>query len=300
MIRINNQPPSSLSAIRAALGAMSRQARRPSRPHDPGVRDVAFIEQIQPLLSLLYDQYFRCETELEAELGDGPMLLVGNHNGMSTTPDTICHMVAFWRRYGARRPAYGLAHDLAFNMPGMGSVLGGMGALAANHENAAKVLARGAAVLVFPGGDVEACRPFTQRYRIAFAGRCGFARLAIRAGVPIVPIVSAGAHHSLYMISDGQAIASALGLGRRFRSKTFPIALALPWGLTIGLPIAHLPLPVKIHTRILRPISPGLPPAAADDPAAVRALATRVVDTMQRELDKLRVAGRHGLFPKGL
>jgi len=249
-------------------------------------------------LEVWYDQYFRCETEIEEELGDGPMLLVGNHNGMSTTPDTTCHMVAFWRRYGPERLAYGLTHDLAFGVPIMGAMLNGMGALRACHENGMAALRQGAAVLVFPGGDVEACRPFSRRYEIDFAGRRGFARLAIRGGVPIVPIVSAGAHHSLYVISDGQRLAHALGIAKRFRSKAFPITLAMPWGLTVGLPVAHLPLPVKIHTRILRPIYTGLPASAADDPEAVAHVADRVIATMQRELDRMRIDGRHGLFPK--
>src|SRR5262249_6920821 len=152
----------------------------------------------------LYDAYFRCETEFEAEVPTGPFLAVGNHNGMTGTPDMFCHMVAFWRRYGIERPAYGLMHDVPFNFPIAGAWLNASGAIRACRENARRALETGAAVLVFPGGDVDACRPFSRRYQIEFGKRRGFVRTAIRAQVPIVPIVSAGAHHSLYIWSDGR------------------------------------------------------------------------------------------------
>jgi hypothetical protein len=77
----------------------------------------------------------------------------------------------------------------------------------------------------------------------------------------------------------------------------FPIGFALPWGIIFGNPIPHLPPPVKIHTRFGSPIHLDLPPEAADDEEAVDAAYHQVVGVMQRMLDELRRAGRHGLFP---
>lgn len=151
---------------------------------------------------------------------------------------------------------------------------------------------------MFPGGDLDACKPFRERYRIDFGRRRGFVRAALRAGVPIVPIVSVGAHHSLYLYSDGRRIAEALGLPRLARSNVAPIGFALPFGLVAGIPYPHVPLPVKVHTRILAPIHLGLPPAAADEPATVEEVYRTVIGVMQSAMNELRDAGRHGLFPR--
>jgi hypothetical protein len=109
--------------------------------------------------------------------------------------------------------------------------------------------------------------------------------------------VSVGAHHSLYIWTDGRRIAETLRLPQLARSNVAPLGFALPWGLIAGIPLPHLPPPVKIHTRILEPIKLDLPPQAADDPDAVEHVFEKVRGTMQATMDDLRRTGRHGLFP---
>lgn len=299
MLIIPREPRPSLAALQDAVDAFREKGRVRVRPDDLEARDPAFITRALPLLGALYDGYFRCETELEEELPGGPYLAVANHNAMTGMPDMFCHMVAFWRRYGAARPSYGLMHDVPFHVPVAGTWLNASGAIAANPKNAHLALARGAAVLVFPGGDLDACKPTAAQYAIRFGPRRGFIRLAIREGVPIVPLVSVGAHQSLYIATDGRRIAQLLQLPRFARSNVAPIGVALPWGLIVGVPLPHLPLPVKIHTRILRPLHFGLPRAAADDPGEVERAFERVVAVMGAAMEDLRQAGRHGLFPRG-
>lgn len=295
---VGRAPWPSRSEVSDALRAFADKARQPARPDDLDARDEAFIQRVLPFLGGLYDFYFRAETELEAPLPEGAFLAVGNHNAMTGIPDMFCHMVAFWRLTGPTRRAYGLMHDVPFRFPGAGSWLNAAGAIAASPDNARRALALGAAVLVFPGGDIDACKPYRERYRIDFAGRRGFVRTAIREGVPIVPVVSAGAHQSLFILTDGRGIAKALRLPERARSNVAPIGLALPWGLVAGIPLPHLPPPVKVHTRILRPIETDLPSSAADDPDAVEEVHDRVVAAMRDAMENLRQAGRHGLFPR--
>ncbi len=297
MIVVERAASPSLSELRGAAAALRDKALSSARPHDLDARDPQFIERVRPLFDVFYDRYFRAETELEVEIPDEPLLAVANHNGMSGTPDMFCIMAAYWRRYGTAQAAYGLMHDFPFRVPAAGAWLNGCGALAARPENAYSALRRGARVLVFPGGDVDACKPFRARYRIDFAGRRGFLRVAIRAGVRILPIVSVGGHESLYLLTDGRPIARALRLPELVRSNVFPIGFALPYGVIFGNPVPHLPPPVKIHTRFLAPIELGLPVDAADDPAALAAAYDRVVGAMQRAMDDLRRQGRHGLFP---
>ena len=286
------------AALAGSLRALARAARERARPNDLDARDPRFIEDLDPLMSLLYDRYFRCVTEFDEDLPQGPVLVVGNHNGMTGTPDMFCHMTAFWRRYGTGRVGYGLMHDVPFTVPGAGAWLNKAGALAANHENAKRALARGGAVLVFPGGDVDACKPYRDRYKVDFGSRRGFIRLAIREQIPVVPLVSVGGHSSLFIFSDGRRISKALHLDRWFRSNVWPVGFALPWGLVFGIPYPHLPPPVKIHTRILAPIRLDLPPRAAEDPRAVDAAYERVVGAMQGAAGDLRDAGRHGFLPR--
>lgn len=296
MIVVPRAAPPSREDLANAARAFAGVALRRPRPEDLDARDPEFARAVLPALGVLYDRIFRCETELEEHLPEGASLVVGNHNAMTGMPDMFCHMAAFWRLYGADRVAYGLMHDVPFHTPVAGAWLNAAGAIAARPELGRRALERGATVLVFPGGDLDACKPSRERYRIDFGSRRGYVRLALRAGVPIVPLVSAGAHDSLWLWTDGRRIAEALGLPRRARSNVFPLGLALPFGLVVGLPYPHLPLPVKIHTRVLAPMRLDARPEDADDPEVVERIHRAVVERMQAGMNELRAAGRHGLF----
>jgi 1-acyl-sn-glycerol-3-phosphate acyltransferase len=298
VLTVPAEPIPSIESLRDAAAALWEKARHPARPNDLDARDETFITRVLPLMGALYDHYFRCETEFEDDLPEGPLMAVGNHNAMTGMPDMFCHMVAFWRRYSPARLAYGLMHDVPFRFPAAGAWLNASGAIAANADNARRAFQRGAAVLVFPGGDVDACKPFSKRYTIEFGKRRGFIRTAIREQIPIVPVVSAGGHQSVYIFTDGRKIAEALRLPALARSNVAPIGLALPWGLIVGVPYPHVPPPVKIHTRILRPIRLDLPKEAASDGEAVEQAFQHVRGVMQGALDELRREGRHGLFPR--
>lgn len=298
LLSVERAPRPSARELRDAARTFARYAGRRARPNDLDARDPAFIAGVRPFMDALYDGYFRCETELEQEIPSGGVLLVANHNGMTGTPDMFCHMAAFWRRYGHGRVAYGLMHDVPFGLPAAGAWFNAAGAIAASPENGRRALARDAAVLVFPGGDVDACKPFRDRYRVDFGERRGFIRLALRSRVPIVPIVSVGGHESLYLLSDGRWLADKLRLRSFLRTNVAPLGFALPYGLVAGVAAPHLPPPVKIHTRIGAPIESGLPADAADDPAEVERLYVRVMRSMRRSMNELRAAGRHGLFPR--
>ena len=69
---------------------------------------------------------------------------------------------------------------------------------------------------------------------------------AREAGVPIVPVVCVGGHEALVILAEGAGLARKLGFDRRFRLKTFPLSLSLPWGLWLGPLPGYLPLPTKI------------------------------------------------------
>ena len=118
------------------------------------------------------------------------MLLVGNHSGGNLTPDTTVFVLAFSAYFGAERPFYQLAHSLVLAMPPLWW-LRKFGTVVASPENARRALAKGAAVLVYPGGDYEVHRPTWESAKVDFDGRMGFIRAAHRADVPLVPIAFA-------------------------------------------------------------------------------------------------------------
>ncbi|MFT4623072.1 MAG: 1-acyl-sn-glycerol-3-phosphate acyltransferase, partial [Myxococcota bacterium] len=193
---------------------------------------------------------------------------------------------------------YGLAHDAIVDLPGLGPVMTRLGALRAGHATAAAAFAGGNKVVVFPGGNREAFRPWSQRHRIEFGDRLGFVRLAMRHEVPIVPVVFHGGHSSLVVLRRGERIARWTGMRDRLRTDAWPVMLALPWGIAIG-PWFHVPAPVKCTTRFLPPIQP--PAGAADDPAVLTALRDQVVEAMQAaltDLAQLRGGGSGAARPR--
>jgi 1-acyl-sn-glycerol-3-phosphate acyltransferase len=157
-----------------------------------------------------------------------------------------------------------LTHHLAWRA-GLGRVVEAAGARPASRESALTAFEAGHHVLVLPGGDLDAGKSWRHRNDIVFGGRRGFAKLAIDAGVPIVPIVTAGAGESLLVLSDGQGIAKAVHADRLIRTKALPVSISLPWGLNVGLVglAPYLPLPTKLVTRVLPAMRPE-PEQSAD------------------------------------
>lgn len=218
-------------------------------------RDAEHIRSMLPLMWLTSTLYYRAEVRgLERGPREGPVLFVGNHSGGNITPDSVVFLLAFNTYFGVERPVYALAHSLVTVYPVLGKYLARWGVLKASPETAKRVLDAGASVLVYPGGDVEAHRPYRDRHRIVFEGRSGFIRLAQQTGVPVVPVVASGGHDTYLPLSDGRALARCLRLDRIARLHVLPISIALPWGLNVGDFFGHLPLPAKIRIDVLEPI----------------------------------------------
>jgi 1-acyl-sn-glycerol-3-phosphate acyltransferase len=159
-----------------------------------------------------------------------------------------------------------------------------LGAVRAKKEIALDALRQGFAVQVYPGGDYDACRSIFRRDEIIFAGRRGYVDLAREAGVPIVPVVSSGAHDALLILWDGVWLSERLGLDKRYRLKAFPLSVSVPWGLWFGPLPGYVPLPTKVRMRVLPPISPE------GDPIEVDAKVRSVLQQASNELAKERRA----------
>jgi 1-acyl-sn-glycerol-3-phosphate acyltransferase len=248
-------------------------------------RDPDYIERHLGMIRT-YTSYFSPEVRGAEHIPiEGPALLVGNHNGLFYMADAWVTALAIVDRRGTEHPAYTLTYDLLLGLPVVGTFLRRIGAVRAGSGEAEQALAEGALVLDYPGGDWEACRPWVDRNIVDFGGRTGFVRLALRSGVPVIPVVAHGSHDSVIVVSRGDRIAKVLGLGA-IRIKVFPILWG-PLGLhTVLLPPP--PLPSTITVEILPPVDwSNFGPGAADDPAVVQHCAAEIVGLMQSTLDRL-------------
>ena len=245
---------------------------------------LAFDARIGPLL----ETYFRPVVRGLERIPTGPALYVGNHNGATLSPDTFvfCHRLLRERRV-ADVP-FGLAHEVALSVPLMHQLMVPLGAVRAAHDTAQRLFEAGHKALVYPGGDVDSMRAWSERKRVLFAGRRGYVRLALRAGVPIVPLVSAGAHEVLVVLHHGRGIARRLPFAKRLRTEVWPLSLSIPWGLTFGPLPPFVPLPTRIHQEVLSPITFERTgeDAAADD-LYVAECDFRIRAQMQQALDRL-------------
>lgn len=220
------------------------------------------------------------------------MLLVGSHNGGLAAPDMLMFMYDWYRRYGTDRLAYGLMHPYAWKVSPLPQLGAPVGAVMAHPKMAIAALNRGASVLVYPGGAEDVFRPHYLRHRIHFLGRKGFIKLALREEIPIVPVVSTGAHDTLIILGDFYKQVRQLhewGMPWLFGIDpvVFPIYLGLPWGIGIG-PIPNIPLPIPIRTRVCSPIVfERYGRAAASDLNYVNTCYEKVCTHMQLELDRL-------------
>jgi len=202
-------------------------------------------------------RYNRLQIELEDTSFAEPVLFVANHGFGGIFDLNVLAVGAALEELRLDRPVTFLTHQLAWTL-GVGRLIEHFGARPASYDSAHEAFAEKHHVVVFPGGDLDAFKSWSDRNQIVFGGRSGFARLAIEQKVPIIPIVTAGAGESLVVLADGERLARVLRLDKLLRLKALPITVSLPWGVNIGgvglLP--YLPLPTKLHTRVLGRIEP--------------------------------------------
>jgi 1-acyl-sn-glycerol-3-phosphate acyltransferase len=216
--------------------------------------DPGYIRTTLPALRAMSKVYFRAEVRgLDNIPPEGPILLVGNHSGGTLIADTFVFAQGFYDHFGPLRRFHQLAHDLVFRIPGARASLSRYGTVPASPENMKRALEREAALLVYPGGDHETYRPTWESGKIDFAGRTGFAKLALEHGCQVVPVVAIGGQETALFLGQGREIARRLRLDRLLRVKVFPAQVAPPFGLTIMDLPGRVPLPAKIVVRALPP-----------------------------------------------
>jgi 1-acyl-sn-glycerol-3-phosphate acyltransferase len=220
-------------------------------PEDPRLSDVdewGRSERTRALLRAIYEpvysKWFRTEWEgLERIPAEGGALLVANHAG-AIPSDAPVIMHGIEKELG--RPVYGLADYFFRTVPVIGTLWARSGGVSARPANAYRLLKeQHQLALVFPEGTKGTSKSFTDRYQLRRFGRGGFIEIAMRAGVPVIPIAVVGAEEAMPVVLRLPTVARALGL------PYFPITANL---LALGPLGVVTPFPAKFKLRVLPPV----------------------------------------------
>jgi len=238
-------------AERRALVHLPDLSEPGATPHDPRRSDVDEFGRSESMRALarrlyapIYERLFRVEWEGLDKIPEGPALLVANHAG-AIPSDAPVIMHGIEEELG--RPVYGLADHLFKTLPVIGTLWSRAGGVVAHPENAYRLLReKRQLVLVFPEGSKGPGKTYDERYQLRRFGRGGFVQIAMRAGVPVVPIAVVGAEESMPIMFNIAPLAKLLGL------PYAPItANALLFGPLLGA-VAYLP--AKFKLRVLDPV----------------------------------------------
>jgi 1-acyl-sn-glycerol-3-phosphate acyltransferase len=206
---------------------------------------------VRRLYAPLYERLFRAEWQgLDKIPRRGGALLVANHAAaIPSDAPVIMHGVE--EELG--RPCYGLADHMFKGVPVVGTMWSRLGGVVAHPDNAYRLLReQHQLVLVFPEGTKGPGKHYRERYQLRRFGRGGFVQIAMRAGVPVIPIAVVGAEESMPLLFNAAPLAKVMGL------PYFPItANMLLFGPLLGL-VAYLP--AKFTLRVLDPVRFEVPP----------------------------------------
>jgi 1-acyl-sn-glycerol-3-phosphate acyltransferase len=203
-----------------------------------------------------------------------PYLLVANHPSSLGVAEFATFLALYMARFGRTRPLAVFAHAVSFRWWPLSLIFSQLGAIPSTYPAAESTLATGVPIALFPGGDHEAFRPFWQQRTVDFGGRLGFLRIAMKAGVPVVPMAFLGVTAPLLLRSRalpylflwpslvgvkryGLSVLACLGATLILTFVPFAwywrALLAFAWSAS---PLAMLPwFPARIRIRIGPPLT---------------------------------------------
>jgi 1-acyl-sn-glycerol-3-phosphate acyltransferase len=240
--------------VRLGGGELVPVPRDPDPDDDEQLRvgdvdDWGRSERVRAIARRVYDpiyrRWFRVEWEgLEHVPTEGGALLVGNHGGaIPSDAPVIIHGI----ETELGRPLYGLADNLFRAVPVVGTLWSRTGGVPAHPDNAYRLLHdEQQLALVFPEGTKGTGKLARERYQLRRFGRGGFVEIAMRAGVPIVPLAIVGNEEAMPIVFKSGRLAKLLNV------PYFPVtANQFVFGPLLGLVV---PFPVKFRVRALPPV----------------------------------------------
>jgi 1-acyl-sn-glycerol-3-phosphate acyltransferase len=248
--RTDQKPSTAVVPIRIPCAAEDALEDTRLSDVDEWGRSARFRALARSLYEPVYSKWFRVRWEgLEKIPDEGGALLVANHAG-AIPSDAPVIMHGIEKEMG--RPVYGLADSFFRTIPVVGTLWARGGGVSARPANAYRLLReQGQLVLDFPEGTKGPSKSFTDRYQLRRFGRGGFVEIAMRAGVPIIPIAVTGSEEAMPVLFRLPAVAKLLGL------PYFPVTANV---LALGPLGVLVPFPAKFTLRVLDPVSFDVPP----------------------------------------
>jgi 1-acyl-sn-glycerol-3-phosphate acyltransferase len=238
---------------------MESEIPRPS----PLVRSFLRTAPGRTVLSLVID-YFQATLEGAEHIPrEGGALVVSNHALFAL--DTAVFGALVVRDIG-RNPRF-LADRNLWKIPGFRQLITAIGALPGEPSAAEELLRRGELVVVYPGGVDDSLKLSHERYQLKWKERSGFARVAMAAKAPIIPVVGFGIDEMYRVVGHERFI------GRRvFGSPRYDLPIAF------GAFGTMLPRPSKQTFRVLPPIDTTGDPASKSDVERVRSATWKALE----------------------
>ncbi len=176
------------------------------------------------------------------------MLFVGNHTLMGVL-DVPLMMDGLWQKKAIG--IHALGDHLHFGMPGWRDLVQSFGVIEGSPENCRRAMAEGKSLMVFPGGAREVMKRKTEKNKLVWGSRCGFARMALESGYTIVPFASVGADDCFDVLLDGDDLLnSPVGpLIERFHPRIDFLPPVLR-----GVGVSPLPRPERFYFYFGEPI----------------------------------------------
>ncbi|MEM7078606.1 MAG: lysophospholipid acyltransferase family protein [Pseudomonadota bacterium] len=222
---------------------------------------------------LLAGKYHRYEVEGIEHLDEQPALICGYH-GRSLAADMCILAATLESRLGYLPHCF--VHRTLRAAPGLSQVIEALGFLTDDVDEIAEAVERREHIVVTPGGAVEGMRTHHDDYRVHWPSK-GYARLAIKYGLPIVPVAAAGADESYVGLIDGEEMAHRLGLSSKWS-----------WATWTGLgPLGLYPFSPPFPARFYQVVGEPIPTQACDPdrPDDVTRLHEAVTTAVQELLD---------------
>ena len=217
-------------------------------------------------------RYFRYEVEGLENLDLGRSALIVGYHGRPVAYDVCILLLEMYERHGVM--PHGIIHSAAHANPVLKWLSDGLGFVTGDGPDIAAAVARGEHIVVVPGGVREACRSVRTRYQVNWGPRRGYLKLALRYGLPVIPVAASGVDDAYIGFNDGYALGKWVHM---------PARLPLWFGLgPTGFWPFSPPFPVKIRQRIGQPIDlEASGPLDPEDADALTACHQRVTSAIQ-------------------
>lgn len=218
----------------------------------------------------LVSKYFRSQLhDAENIPSEGPALLVGNHALLGI--DSFALFPEIYHVSG--RVPRGLGLRNLFRVPLLRDLLHEVGAVAGERETAIELLHRGELCICYPGGVNDSLKGTSERHRLQWGARTGFARVALMSGAPVVPVAAIGPDDAFIQMPGLPSWGAGFLGSKSYRAPVF-------------IPVAR---PVRFDYFFGPPIEP---PARPTEPEALDAAVTEFAAQVRRTLESLLEDGQ--------